>query len=318
MVELFKKTVAYKIILGDKSRSQLSHAYALCLEDEKALEYFIKATAKIILCENSDSYCDQCRMCRLIEKGTHSDVTFYPKTAGGKILTGDIDELIAQTYIKPIESEKRVFALFNTASMNLSAQNKLLKTLEEPPKNVFILLGVENENALLPTIKSRVKKLEIPPFSESDLLDGLKELCPDRERLERAISFADGSAGKALEYYNEEKGKNSEEFVFTLLKEMKSSKEVSSFACKIDKDNIKEFLVCLKRVLNGVVRCHTTGSGSQNIKELCEIYKCASALAIIEKVNLAERALYFNGNVNMITDSILLSILEEKYRWQKL
>ena len=70
----------------------------------------------------------------------------------------DIDELIAQTYIKPIESEKRVFALVNTASMNGPAQNKLLKTLEEPPKNVFILMGIENESAILPTVKSRIKK----------------------------------------------------------------------------------------------------------------------------------------------------------------
>ena len=317
MVELFKQTVAYKIILGDKSRSQLSHAYALCSEDAKSLEFFVKTVAKILLCDD-ESYCGECRACRLIEKGTHSDVTFYPKTAGGKILTGDIDELIAQTYIKPIESEKRVFALYNTASMNLAAQNKLLKTLEEPPKGVFIVLGVENENALLPTVKSRVKKLEIPTFTDKQLEDGLKDLCPDKERLLRAISFADGKAGKVIEYYNEEKGKDIEEFVIGLLKEMKSSSEVSSFACKIDKDNIKDFLVCLKKVMNGITRYHSTKSGNGQIKELAQIYSCACALAIVERISSAERALYYNGNPNMITDSVLLSVLEEKYRWQKL
>ncbi len=84
MVELFKKTVAYKIILGDKTRGQLSHAYALVCEDCFTLNAFIKIVAKMLLCDSAD-YCDQCRSCRLIEKGTHSDVTFYPKTAGGKI-----------------------------------------------------------------------------------------------------------------------------------------------------------------------------------------------------------------------------------------
>ena len=81
MVELFKQTVAYKIITGDKSRGQLSHAYALVCEDTVALNDFIKTTAKILLCQD-ESFCGQCRPCRLIEKGTHSDVTFYPKTAG--------------------------------------------------------------------------------------------------------------------------------------------------------------------------------------------------------------------------------------------
>ena len=203
MLELFKNTVAYKIILGDKSRGELSHAYAICHEDQETTKTFIKILSKILLCDD-ETFCNECRACRLIEKGTHSDVTFYPKTENGKILSGDIDELIAQTYVKPIESEKRVFALTNTSSMNGAAQNKLLKTLEEPPKNVFIILGVENENALLPTVKSRVKKLEIPPFSESELLNGLKNLCPDQERLERAISFADGKASKVIEYFNEE------------------------------------------------------------------------------------------------------------------
>ena len=317
MVNLFKQTVAYKIITGDKARGQLSHAYALVCEDAVALNYFIKSVAKILLC-NEKEFCGECRPCRLIEKGTHSDVTFYPKTAGGKILAGDIDELIAQTYIKPIESEKRVFAFLTTSSMNLSAQNKLLKTLEEPPKNVFLILGVDNENALLPPVKSRVKKLEISPFSEVQLFEGLKDTYQDESRLKSAISFANGSVGKVIEYYNEEKGKNIEEFVFTLLNQMKSSREVSSFACKIDKDNIKEFLLCLKRIMNELVRFQVSGEGRNEIAQISSVYKTASALAIIEKINQAERALYFNGNVNAVTDGILLSILEEKYRWQKL
>ncbi len=317
MVELFKRTVAYRVITSDKKRGELSHAYGLTCEDKVALNVFIKTAAKILLCDDQ-CFCGECRHCRLIEKGTHFDVTFYPKKDADKILTADIDNLISQTYIKPIESEKRVFALTNTASMNTSAQNKLLKTLEEPPKNVFILLGIENENALLPTIKSRIKKLDIPLFSNEQLAEGLKDICPDKTRLARAISFADGKASKAIEYYNEEKGKDIEGFVITLLKEMKSSREVSSFACKIDKDNIKEFLVTLKRVMNEIVRYSLIGNGRREIAELSEIYKKATALAVIEKINAAERALYFNGNVSVITDGILLSILEEKYRWQKL
>jgi hypothetical protein len=70
--------------------------------------------------------------------------------------------------------------------------------------------------------------------------------------------------------------------------------------------------------MNSIVRRYSCGGGDEKIAELCEIYKLPCALAIIEKINAAERALYFNGNVNVVTDGILLSILEEKYRWQKL
>ena len=211
-----------------------------------------------------------------------------------------------------------MFALVNTASMNGPAQNKLLKTLEEPPKNVFILMGIENESAILPTVKSRIKKLEIPAFTDEDLIEGLADICPDKQRLIKAVSFAEGKAGVAVEYYNDQRGINEQELVYQLLNEMKSSKEVSSFACKIDKDNIKEFLVCLKRTMNLIVRHCSCGGGDKQIADLAEIYKLPCALAITERVNAAEKALYFNGNVNVVTDGILLSILEEKYRWQKL
>ncbi|MBR3863890.1 MAG: hypothetical protein IKJ19_02065 [Clostridia bacterium] len=317
MLELFKQTVAYKILTGDKNRGELSHAYALVCDDEVALRYFVPIVAKIILCEDQ-SCCDVCRHCRLIDKRSHSDVSFYPKNVGGKILTEDISEVLSQTHIKPIESDKRVFAFVNTSTMNTAAQNKLLKTLEEPPKGVFLVLGVENENILLSTVKSRVKKLEIPPFSAEQLKVGLKDNCPDKSKLESAITLADGKIGKVLEYYGDDKTWQTENLVYNLLEQMKSSREVSSFACKIDKDNIKEVLICLKRVFSEIVRGETLGFKNAKVEQLSKIYKCASAIAIIEKINLLERALFFNGNVNMITDNLLLCILEEKYRWQKL
>ena len=317
MLELFKQTVAYKILTGDKKRGELSHAYALVCDDEVALRYFIPIVAKIILCDD-ESCCNECRHCRLIDKKSHSDVSFFPKTVGGKILTEDISEVLSQTHVKPIESNKRIFAFVNTASMNAPAQNKLLKTLEEPPKGVFLILGVENENILLSTVKSRVKKLEIPPFSAEQLMVGLKNECPNEGKLESAIRLADGKISKVLEYYSDDKSEQIEQLVYTLLEQMKSSREVSSFACKIDKDNIKEVLVCLKRVFNDIIRGESFGFKNQRTKDLAKIYKSATAIAIIEKINQAERALFFNGNVNMITDNILLCILEEKYRWQKL
>lgn len=317
MINLFKQTVAYKIITGDKQRGELSHAYALLCEDEKALTYFVPVVAKIILCSDKE-FCNQCRHCRLIEKKSHSDVNFYPKTEGGKILVGDVDELISQTYVKPIESDKRVFAFINTASMNLPAQNKLLKTLEEPPKGVHLILGVENENILLPTVKSRVKKLEIPTFSPEQLFEGLKESCPNEQKLKNAISLANGKISKVMDYYQEDVGEKTERLAFDILEQMKSSREVLTFASKIDKENIKEVLICLKRILNEIIRGESLGFNSEKIRNLSKIYKSSASIAIIEKINQAERALFFNGNVSMIADEMLLSILQEKYRWQKL
>lgn len=339
MVNLFRSTVAYKILSGDKRNDKLSHAYAIVCNDDYALDIYLKIAAKILMC-GSEEFCDECRTCRLVERETHPDVIYYPKEKGGKILTADIDNLISETFLKPIESDKRLFVLRKISTMNITAQNKLLKTLEEPQKNVFILIGIDNENGVLPTIKSRVKLLKTPQFSDDKLFEELIISYPDKEKLKMAISLADGSAGKAIEYYENDVG-DSEALAYTILEKMRTSRETLTYSLKIDKGNIKEVLISLKKLLFEILRFgnveNVVNSGisdkisnaspilngkniteNNKISELKKIYNNACCIAIIEKINQAERSLSFNGNVTMVAESVLLSIAEEKHRWQRL
>ena len=100
---------------------------------------------------------------------------------GKKIISVDqIREIIKEANELPTESEKRVFVIDEADKMNVEAQNSILKTLEEPPEYVVIILIVTNECKMLETIKSScniikfdtLKKEEIETFLEqNDLLD---------------------------------------------------------------------------------------------------------------------------------------------------
>lgn len=320
MIELFKGTVAYRIVSGDKKRKSLSHAYLLTCQDSFALGDYLKTIAKTIMCGEKDGFCNDCRTCRLIEKGVFTDVTIYPKTDGGKILVADVDEMVAQTHIKPFEGDKRVFIFVGAENMTAQAQNKLLKTLEEPPRGVYVLLGATNENAILPTIKSRVKKINVPDYSESDIFDYLKRCFPDKDSgvLERAASLADGKPGVAKQYAINGSS-DVEGLVYSMLENMLNSKDVIDYSVKIDKSNIKEFLITLKKTLDRIIRVQS-GAEEKNkaISRLSNIYSTAACLNIINRINACERALYFNGNITMLADGILLGVLEEKYKWKKL
>ena len=144
--EIIKSTNAYKIISGDKKRNTLSHAYLIICSDGESIRDYLKIFAKLISCDEDG--CDKCRTCRLINDENYADCTVYPQE-GAKILTADVDDLISKTYIKPIENQKRLFVLSNVENMNTSAQNKILKTLEEPPENVCILMGATGDYTLL-------------------------------------------------------------------------------------------------------------------------------------------------------------------------
>ena len=273
------------------------------------LKTYMKLFASLIMCEN-DGACGECRPCRLIDKDAYADCDFYPK-GGDKIKTADIDDLVSKTIIRPIESDIRMFVLVGAENMTAEAQNKILKTLEEPPRNVCILIGATTDNALLPTVKSRVKRLDVPPFSDGEIRRALGDEYPDRAKLESAIALGGGKIGSVIKAYTDGNAEKMQTFCREVLFSMRSSKDVAKYSSKINKDNIKDFISILKsEVANLLVK--------DNRKAEDYGYVTGALIAISDMLSEKERALYYNANAVMVADSVLLAILGEKYKWQKL
>lgn len=307
--KIIRNTNAYKIIYGEKRRGELSHAYLIVCPDGVMLKTYMKLFASLIMCEN-DGACGECRPCRLIDKEAYADCDFYPKD-GDKIKTADIDDLVSKTIIRPIESDVRMFALVGAENMTAEAQNKILKTLEEPPRNVCILIGATTDNALLPTVKSRVKRLDVPPFSDGEIRRALGDEYPDKAKLESAIALGGGKIGSVIKAYTDGNAEKMQTFCREVLFSMRSSKDVAKYSSKINKDNIKDFISILKsEVANLLVK--------DNRKAEDYGYVTGALIAISDMLSEKERALYYNANAVMVADSVLLAILGEKYKWQKL
>lgn len=307
--KVIRNTNAYKIIYGEKKRGELSHAYLIVCPDGVMLKTYMKLFASLIMCEN-DGACGECRPCRLIDKEAYADCDFYPKD-GDKIKTADIDDLVSKTIIRPIESDIRMFALVGAENMTAEAQNKILKTLEEPPRNVCILIGATSDNALLPTVKSRVKRLDVPPFSDGEIRRALGDEYPDKAKLESAIALGGGKIGSVIKAYTDGNAEKMQAFCREVLFSMRSSKDVAKYSSKINKDNIKDFISILKsEVANLLVK--------DNRKAEDYGYVTGALIAISDMLSEKERALYYNANAVMVADSVLLAILGEKYKWQKL
>ncbi len=326
MIDLFsllKTTSAYKTVQNDKENNMLSHAYLILCEDSKNLKEYLKIFAKLIVCKEGEP-CFNCRFCKLIQQESFSDVIFYPK-GEENIVAKDITSLIEESFIKPLESDKKIFVLLNAEKMNASSQNKLLKTLEEPPKNVQILIGATNEFSLLSTIKSRVKKLEIPSFSDEQLIDALKENCPDRDKLEKAIICGDKTVGKTEALYWDENLISAIDTAIKVLTEMQSSKDVLKYSSLIAKlkCDFSEFLSVLSLLLRDML---LTANGKENLafnKSALQTLKNINGFSLgaivyaLDSVEEAFEKLKFNANVSMLTEWLCFKILEGKYKWQK-
>lgn len=307
--KVIRNTNAYKIIYGEKKRGELSHAYLIVCPDGVMLKTYMKLFASLIMCEN-DGACGECRPCRLIDKEAYADCDFYPKD-GDKIKTADIDDLVSKTIIRPIESDIRMFVLVGAENMTAEAQNKILKTLEEPPRNVCILIGATTDNALLPTVKSRVKRLDVPPFSDGEIRRALGDEYPDKAKLESAIALGGGKIGSVIKAYTDGNAEKMQAFCREVLFSMRSSKDVAKYSSKINKDNIKDFISILKSEVANLLVKDNRKAGDYG-------YVTGALIAISDMLSEKERALYYNANAVMVADSVLLAILGEKYKWQKL
>ena len=157
--------------------------------------------------EPSDRPCRTCRGCGLVERGNHADLhRLAPSGPGNQIRIGDRSEpepgtirrLIADLALLPVEGGARVALIEEAERMNEEAQSALLKTLEEPPAGVTIILCADREDALLPTVRSRCVRLRLGPVAvrevEAILADQGVADPPTASRLARLASGRPGLA----------------------------------------------------------------------------------------------------------------------------
>ncbi len=315
---LIKNTTAYNIFINDKKSQTSSHATLLVCDDSVMLKNYLKVFAKAFMC-NEGEPCFDCRTCRLIESQTYQDVIFYP--LGKKIVVSDVDDLIAKSYVKPLENDKKLFVLNDVQDMNAQAQNKLLKTLEEPPKNTYLLLGATSTYPLLKTLLSRVKRLDIPPFSDGVLYEGLKDKYPDSERLKTAIKLSGGRVGEVESRYHSTSDKSVEDLVYDLLINMKTSKEVLKYSKLITKENVVDFIIIASKTISEAMNLKSNSINNdfynENISKIAKEFSLGALIFILDKLREAERAIAFNGNITAVSDSILFGIVEGKHKWLK-
>jgi DNA polymerase-3 subunit delta' len=157
--------------------------------------------------EATDRPCRACRGCRLVERGVHADLhRLAPAGAGNQIRIGDrrepepgtIRRLVADLALLPVEGGARVAIVEGAERLNEDAQSALLKTLEEPPAGVVIVLCVEREDQLLPTVRSRCVRLRLGPVAVRDveaiLADQAVADAPTAARLARLAAGRPGVA----------------------------------------------------------------------------------------------------------------------------
>ncbi|MBI4557776.1 MAG: DNA polymerase III subunit delta' [Candidatus Hydrogenedentes bacterium] len=155
----------------------------------------------------SGDACDSCLPCRKVAHGTHPDVKVVSPIKTSRIIHLEtMRELGEMAYLRPFESEWRVFLILDAERMTIDAQDYFLKTLEEPPGRSMFILVTEYPRRVLPTIRSRCQLVRFRTLKIDTVAEYLR-----RERdlpPELAASFAalsQGQISRALDLLDSEK-----------------------------------------------------------------------------------------------------------------
>jgi DNA polymerase-3 subunit delta' len=179
--DVFGHEWAIDLLTGALSHDRLSHAYLLTGPAHIGKTTLARALAQTLNCESGGlAPCGACRSCQLVAKDRHPDVRLIkPELASsGRKETLRIDQvrgLQKALALAPYEARYQVAILARFHRASLGAANALLKTLEEPPERVIIILTADLVDPLLPTIVSRCQSLSLRPLPldrvESALLE---------------------------------------------------------------------------------------------------------------------------------------------------
>ena len=249
---------------------------------------------------------------------SHPDfVTFPPDGPLRQISIQQMRLLKERAQFGPLKGNHRVFLIDHIDRANEQAANSLLKTLEEPPPYLILLLTAENPYDLLPTIRSRSVQLSLAPLSDSDMFDLIKARGLDRP--ERRQALACGSPGLAinidLEAYDKRRSA-----MLALLRAAASAGGFdvwSKFSESINSsksEKLDNYIKVLYMLLEDLLILHEGGNRLRNIDQEKELLALANVISFewirkaVEKADELAGLVKRNIQKGIALDALTLSL----------
>ncbi len=202
--QIFGQEQVRKFLRSVIARDAVSHSYLFAGPEGSQKLSAAYAFAEAILC--SEQGCEHCEVCEKIKRRTHPDVVYFSPEGVSGYLAEQMQELIADSTRSPIQASKRVYIIDAADRLGKSAANAFLKTLEEPPEHLVIILLASSSDAVLPTLVSRCQVVPfhyIPPVRAAELL--VQNYDTTLEQAAIAIQACAGSIPRAKAFLQDPK-----------------------------------------------------------------------------------------------------------------
>ena len=293
---MFEKIVGNEqqksILANNIKNNKISHSYIFSGNTGIGKFLLAKEYAKTVLCQGENKPCGKCDACITFEGNNNPDIVIIDEE-DKSIKTETIKQMIKSVYEKPLKSNKKIYIINNSEKMTKEAQNSLLKTLEEPPEYVVIILITENQNLLLNTIKSRCTSIKFNGLTNDEIKQILKEK-GFTDFSQNVFEFAEGSAKLALE----------------VLEKKDIIDDVKEAFSNIENIDLIDFL----KMKESIFKDKENVDNILHIINLIMIKKATKDIRFINTINMVEEAkdrIKKNANYDMTIDNLMFKIWEE-------
>lgn len=304
------------------SSQKLPHA--IMLEGKVGIGKFTLGhqLAMSILCDTrTGDVCGVCRNCVKMNHDNHPDYMLI-EPDGSQIKNAQIELFQEFINIKPYDGDYKVVIIREADKMNASSQNRILKTLEEPPLHVIVILLTTNSEALLPTVLSRCQIIKLSGLHLEKIVTYIKSHHVV-EHPEMIAKLSDGSIGRALEYITSEDFQQIREKIKELLSaiDKKEKSKVLGLLSYLsdEKENIQKLLdymilwyrdiLLFKQAKAKHLLIHS--ESTDFIKKLARNLSLHKIIQNIEVIETTKKKLKQHGHFELTTEVMLIKLLED-------
>ena len=321
-----------KIRLAAEAQRRGSGAYMLTGPVGTGKRMLAEEFAKALMCSDAgaDGACGVCSNCKYFENYTTPDVTRVYEPSETKNVKVDFikDNVVAESYLKPQFARTKTF-IIDFDYLGVESQNALLKSLEEPRKDVVFILTSSNTDAVLDTVMSRVTEIKLEPYSDDELIQIVRDNCPDLDdaKIMSAVYNSGRIPGKAISLAKEDSGISLRHEINSIMIAMPTSSYIDVLEdyvevltgfkddAKIIASSILMFLDDAGRLIN-YPDCRKINNELDRdaIENFVAANKHITTLKLgrcTEAVNTFLRALEVNSNFDASASAMLLRIHEE-------
>lgn len=169
-----------KNLIDTIHNGESSHAYLFIGPEGVGKSKAARLFSAALTCVSPNSApCGTCHACIGAKSGTNPDIIYIKPEEKKSISVEQTRKIVADAYLKPFESNKKVYIFEDASLLNEFAQNSLLKILEEPPEYITFIILSTGETELLQTVVSRCTLVNFPTVSDKCIEDYIKNTYPD-------------------------------------------------------------------------------------------------------------------------------------------